>query len=86
MTKENNKTFIIKLAAILFAITFIATLLLTLCNYFTKDRIKELEAKNAQIAMQEVIPDAEFTKIELSDEFLEAHSTKECTLNKALRR
>ena len=67
---SNNKVFIIKLASILFAITFIATLLLTLCNYLTKDRIAELAAKNAEIAKQEVLEDATFENIELSDDII----------------
>ncbi len=66
----NNKVFILKLASILFAITFIATLLLTLCNYLTKDRIAELAAKNAEIAKQEVLEGATFADIELSDEMI----------------
>ncbi len=70
MPKENNKLFIIKLALILFAITFVATLLLTLCNYITKDRIALLEKQNAEAAKQAVITDAEFTPVELEDAIL----------------
>lgn len=68
MSESNNKAFIIKLAAILFAISFIATLLLTLCNYLTKDRIAELSAKTAEQAKQAVIAGATFTEVELSDD------------------
>ena len=70
---ENNKFFIIKLASILFAITFIATLLLTVCNYITKDKIAELEAANAENARASVINGATFEKIELSEEILKEH-------------
>ncbi len=65
MAKENNKLFILKLAAILFAITFTATLLLTLCNYITKGQIEKLALENAEKARQEVIAGAEFTPVEL---------------------
>ena len=41
--KKSNKIFIIRLALILFLIVFISTLLLTLCNYLTKDKIAALE-------------------------------------------
>ena len=68
MSESNNKVFIIKLAAILFAITFIATLLLTLCNYLTKDRIAELSAQNAEKAKQEVIANASFEEVEIGDD------------------
>jgi len=63
MNKENNKLTVIKLAAILFAITFIATLALTVCNHLTKNRIDELSAQNAEKAKQEVITGAEFEAV-----------------------
>ncbi len=69
MGKE-NRIYIIKLALILFTITFIATLLLTLCNYLTKDKIAEINLENAEKAKQEVIADASFTEINLDDEFI----------------
>lgn len=74
MSNTNNKKFILKLALILFAITFIATLLLTLCNYITKDRIAYLEKQNAENAKQSVIEDAEFRVITLDDKILKEHS------------
>ena len=49
---KSNKFFIVKLALILFAITFIATLLLTVCNYITKDKIAELALQNAEKATE----------------------------------
>jgi len=67
MGNKKNIVFIIKLAAILFAITFIATVLLTLCNYLTKDRIAALESKNAEEAKASVISGAVFDKLLLSD-------------------
>lgn len=76
MDKTNNKGFIIKLALILFAITFIATILLTLCNYVTKDRIAMLEAQSAEEAKQAVIEGAEFEKIELSSDILNEYASK----------
>ena len=72
----NDKTKnIIKLSLILFTITFVATLLLTLCNYLTKDRIAMLEKQNAENAMREVIEEAEFRVISLSDDFLSKYSS-----------
>jgi len=68
MDKTTNKFFVLKLALILFTITFIATLLLTFCNYITKDRIAMINEENAQKAKQEVIANAEFEKVTLSDE------------------
>ena len=70
---KSNKFFIVKLALILFAITFIATLLLTVCNYITKDKIAELALQNAEKARESVINGATFEKIELSDELLNEH-------------
>ncbi|MBQ4526536.1 MAG: RnfABCDGE type electron transport complex subunit G [Clostridia bacterium] len=67
MSKKRNKSYIFKLAAILFAICFISTLLLTLCNYITKDRILQLKNQTATQAMQEVIPNAEFTDVNTED-------------------
>ncbi len=74
MDKTNNKGFIIKLSLILFAITFIATLLLTLCNYVTKDRIAMIEKQNAEEAKRSVIADAEFRTITLDKDILNKHS------------
>lgn len=74
MSNSNNKGFILKLALILFAITFIATLLLTLCNYITKDKIAMLETQNAEAAKQAVIADATFEAIKIDDEILKAHT------------
>ena len=71
MDKANNKFFIFKLAAILFAITFIATLLLTLCNYITKDKIALINEETAKAAKQEVISDADFEEILLPDDVVE---------------
>jgi len=51
--------FIIKLAAILFLITFICTLLLVLCNTLTKDRIAKLQLEAENSAKAEVFPGAE---------------------------
>ncbi len=65
MSKENNKTTIIKLALILFAITFFATLALTLCNHLTQNRIAALAEINAEKAKQEVISDASFEEIDI---------------------
>ena len=71
---DNTKN-IIKLSIILFTITFVATLLLTLCNYLTKDRIAILEKQNSENAMREVIQDAEFRVISLNDDFLNKYSS-----------
>ncbi len=68
MDKSNNKIFIVKLSSILFAITFIATLLLTLCNYVTKGTIEELNKKTAEEAKQAVISGAKFEAVDLTDE------------------
>ena len=83
MDKTNNKGFIIKLSLILFAITFIATLLLTLCNYVTKDRIEMLEKQNAEEAKRAVIADAEFRILTLDKDILNKH--KDCGEIEAFR-
>lgn len=70
MNDTNNKKTIIKLSLILFTITFVATLLLTLCNYLTKDRIAMLEKQNAQNAMSEVIEEAQFKAMTLQNDIL----------------
>lgn len=75
MAEKNNKFFIMKLAIILFAITFIATLLLTLCNYITKDKIALLEAQNAENARQSVISGANFKKVDLDESILKEHTS-----------
>ena len=54
-----NTKFILKLAAILFAIAFICTLLLVLCNEMTKDRIAALQTEAENAAKSEVLPEAE---------------------------
>lgn len=74
MNDTNNKKFILKLALILFTITFVATLLLTFCNYVTKDRITMLEKQNAEEARRAVIEDAEFRVITLDKEILKEYS------------
>ena len=75
MNKTNNKGFIIKLALILFAITFIATLLLTVCNYVTKGQIQLIEKQNAEEAKRAVIENAEFRLITIDKEILKKHSS-----------
>mgnify|MGYP003309614826 CR=1 FL=1 len=75
MPEKSNKSFVIKLALILFAITFIATLLLTLCNYITKDKIALLEAQNAENARQSVISGANFKKVDLDESLLKEHAS-----------
>jgi len=74
MSEKNNKFFIVKLALILFAITFIATILLTLCNYITKDKIALLEKQNAENARQSVISGAIFEKVDLDESIIKEHS------------
>ena len=66
MTKSKDIKFIIKLALILFAIVFIATLLLTLCNYLTENKIAEIEAQTADEARRAVIANAEFAEIDIT--------------------
>ena len=75
MNKTNIKGFIIKLALILFAITFIATLLLTVCNYVTKGQIQLIEKQNAEEAKRAVIENAEFRLITIDKEILKKHSS-----------
>ena len=53
-----NTKFIIKHALILFAIAFICSLLLILCNNLTKGRIAELQAKTEAEAQAAVLSDA----------------------------
>lgn len=50
---------IVHLAGVLFLIAFAATLLLTVCNAMTKDRIAMLEQQAETEAMQAVLPVAE---------------------------
>ncbi|MBR2477189.1 MAG: RnfABCDGE type electron transport complex subunit G [Clostridia bacterium] len=62
--KENIRS-IIKTGAILLAIGFICTLILSLCNYMTKDKIAALALETEEAAMKEVIPEAKyFVKLE----------------------
>ena len=67
MSNDNNKSIVIKLALILFVITFVATLALTLCNHLTKDKIALLAAENAEKAKQEVISGASFEEIKFKE-------------------
>lgn len=55
---SNAKTFV-RLAGVLFVIAFVATLLLTVCNALTKDRIALLAEQAETEAMQAVLPAAE---------------------------
>ena len=67
MTKLKDIKFILKLSSILFSIVFIATLLLTVCNYFTVDKIAEIEAQTADDARMKVIANAVFKKINITE-------------------
>ena len=59
-----NTKFILKLASILFAISFVCTLLLVLCNSLTEDRIAALKAETETKAKTEVLKGAvEFESI-----------------------
>ena len=73
-----NMKFIFKLAAILFLIAFICSLLLVLCNTLTKDRILELQQKAENEARIEVLADAsDFEKLHSSDKVDEAYIGKD---------
>lgn len=50
---------IIKTGAILLVIGFVCTLILTVCNYVTKDRIKMLSFQAEQDALTETLPEAD---------------------------
>lgn len=63
--KENIRS-IIKTGAILLAIGFICTLILSLCNYMTKDKIAALALETEEAAMKEVISEAKYF-VELED-------------------
>ena len=67
MTKLKDIKFILKLSSILFLIVFIATLLLTVCNYFTVDKIAEIEAQTADDARRKVIANAVFKEINITE-------------------
>lgn len=54
-----NKSSILKLSLILLAITFISTLILTVCNAVTKDTISYINEQNINAAKLEVLPGAE---------------------------
>jgi len=71
---KNTKT-VLKLSLILFTITFVATLLLTLCNYITKDRISMLEKQKADEAKQSVIENAEFRIMTLDKEVRDKYAS-----------
>lgn len=58
----SNSKFIVKHALILFAIAFICSFLLILCNNLTKDRIALLQKQTEENAQAEVLPDAETFK------------------------
>lgn len=53
-----NVKFILKHASILFAIAFLCSLILILCNNLTENRIAELKEKTEIEAQAEVLPDA----------------------------
>lgn len=74
----NNTKFVIKLAAILFAIAFVASLLLVLCNALTKDRIAILQLEAENSARSKVLPGAtEFEKLDPSENVSEAYIGKD---------
>lgn len=54
-----NTKFIIKLAAILFAIAFVCTLILVVCNEITEPVIAKLQIQTENAAKTEVLPDAD---------------------------
>ncbi len=56
---KSNIGSIIKTGAILLAIGFVCTLLLSVCNYVTKDRIAALAFEAENSAMAETLPEAE---------------------------
>lgn len=63
----SNSKFIIKHALILFAIAFICSLLLILCNNLTESRIAELQLKTEAEAQSAVLPGAvEFKEVDSS--------------------
>ena len=70
----SNTKFILKLAAILFAIVFVCSLLLALCNNLTEGRIQKLRIKEENEARVQVLSDAkEFKKVNASADVLEAY-------------
>ena len=74
-----NTKFIIKLAAILFAIVFVCTLLLVLCNFLTKGRIEELRIETENNARTEVMPGAvDFEKVD-AENVTEAYIAKDAS-------
>lgn len=54
-----NTGFIVKLSLILFAIVFVCSFLLIVCNDLTKDRIADHAVKAEEEAKLEVLPDAD---------------------------
>lgn len=56
--RENLKS-VLKTGAILLTVGFICTLILSLCNHLTKDRIAELTAEKEKQTMVAVLPDAQ---------------------------
>ena len=74
-----NAKFILKLAAILFAIVFVCTLLLVLANDLTKDRIAELRIETERKARIDVLPGAvDFEKVD-AENVAEAYIAKDST-------
>lgn len=64
---KDNVISIIKTGGILLAIGFVCTLLLSVCNHVTKDRIAALSAKAEQDAMITTLPEANnFVKLNYS--------------------
>ena len=73
----SNKEFIVKFAIILFAITFICSLLLVLCNELTHERIANLQKETENAARVEVLPEAEsFAEIDV-DTVAEAYRAED---------
>ena len=75
MSDKNNIKTLLKLSLILFTITFIATLFLTLCNYITKDRIAMIEKQKADEAKQSVIENAELRIITLNNSITDKYAS-----------
>ena len=68
-----NLTSILKTAGILFVIGFVCTLILTVCNYVTKDIIAQNAIKEENAAKKEVLTLAtDFSEISVEDENIDA--------------
>ncbi len=69
MDSSKKEGGIVQLVVVLGLITFVCALLLGFINAVTKDKIEQNSIETRNAAMSVIIPDAEFTEVEVSEEW-----------------